>query len=221
MMKPKELKGLINGLARRVASGATTAAAAAKAVPETITGAVQDGVEIVGDKVQDARTAFANAISTTGNAAGVTVIVVGEVALFSAGVVPLLVFGELPIKLGDNLAKKIESVAKFVRGDKAQFMAVNHISGIPFISDDDVLAIIYDPHMPHQDDGGYIQIPEEEIVRQLRIMTHTHEERLKGYTAALIAVQEAKKQLKIPLKTPDIRFLPEAEQLQRHLNGPA
>ena len=221
-MSSKTLRERLQEAAADLVDTAQRVADAARAAPEAVIGAVQSGVRAVGDTVQSARTTTANAISSTGQFAGAATMVVGEVALFSAGVVPLLIFGGLPIAMGEEIAERIDRVAKFVRGEKVQFIGVNHVPDTALIgSNEDVLAIIYDPTLPFQDAGGYVQIGEEEIVRQLRLMSESRAAREAHYVTALVAVQECKKEHKLPLKTPDVRFIPAETLVQRVMTGPA
>lgn len=221
----KTIKDKLAGAAASVSGAAQKVVDAAKSAPETVagafgavTGALKDGIQRVEDGIHDARTLTANTVSTGGKVVGVGGGLVGEVLLLTGGILPFLVFGGLPSKLGGEIADAIDGVAKVIRGSRPEFIGINYESpGIlqesvsllllgGLAGNGSVSAMIYDPTHPHQDSGGILRLSERDIVHQLKIMSNSRAAREPAYKVALIAVQEAKKHYKISLDTPDIRF---------------
>lgn len=191
--------GVVAEAAQKVADTARAVPHAVSDAVDNITHSVKNGVDYVDARVQATRTGTANALTASGVFLGTATMVAGETALFSAGILPVLFFYDLPIKAGDRVTETIDDIAKFVRGDRVQFIGINIVGGVR--TPKDVRAVIYDPHMPNQDRSGYVQLSEEDVVRQLKIMNDTPAARERQYTAALVAVQEARKRYGLPLKS--------------------
>ncbi len=196
-------QGVVTEAAQKVAEAAQTISGHLGEALGRMKSTVLDGVTYVDNRVQGARTSTANALSVSGDFLGKATMVAGETALLGAGVLPLLFFYDLPIEAGDKVTKTIDGIAKFVRGDRVQFIGINLVGGV--VTPQDVRAVIYDPHMPHQDSKGYVQLSEQDITRHLGIMDETRAAREKSYMAALLAVQEARRRYGLPLNSPHIR----------------
>lgn len=238
MVFPGGLKDKLASAASGISDAAAKAADAVRQTPDAVTGVfkaatdavgtsadavtgtlkagvqkVEDGVQKVSDTVQAARTLTANVISTGGNVIGTGGAIAGEVLLISGGFIPFLVFGGLPSKLGSDFIDSINGIAKVVRGDRVQFVGVNHETPDMLVQaaamivgfgagNGTVSAMIYDPSHPHRDSGGIVQLSEEAIVRQLKIMDNSRSAREPAYREALIAVQDAKFYYGIKRDTP-------------------
>ena len=198
--------GVVSDAAQKVADTAQAAAGHVGDAFNNVKASVLDGVTYVDNRMQAARTGTANALELGGEFLGKATMVAGETALFSAGVLPILFFYDLPIKAGDKVTETIDGIAKFVRGDRVQFIGINLVGGGLLTSPQDARAIIYDPHMPSRDNNGYVELSEESIAHHLKIMDdETRGAREPQYKAALLAVQEARKRYGLPLKSPGIR----------------
>lgn len=173
----------------------------AESIVDGVSTTFNASVQSVKDTIQGGRNLAADIVRTGGTLTGLVGGVAGEVLLFSAGGIPYLIFGGEAMALGEKLSKRCDELSQSVRGDNPQFIGLDHIKAGPFGAQDQLLAIIYDPKHPKADSSGFVKLEENQMYHTLEnVFTEHHREHNSAYLAALIAIQDGKQRLRIPLE---------------------
>ncbi|MCB9991864.1 MAG: hypothetical protein H6867_10955 [Rhodospirillales bacterium] len=200
------LSGAYNKGKQAVSDGIDSVSDAA----DSVTGSVRDAFEMsakgITDTIQGTRNFAADVVQKGVSITAVVAGVAGEVALFSAGIVPYLVFGGLPLELAGEVVKKSDRLSKTIRGEKSQFIGVNHIKKEGFLkSTNKAMAILYDPKHDDANNSGFVQIEEKELYNALHGLKEAEEKnRHAVYMTGLAAVQDLKKREGLQLSSPDL-----------------
>ena len=159
----------------------------------------------ISKQIQGARNFAAEVTSTGGTIIGLGGGIAGEISLISAGGVPFLVFGGLPLELGAEFGKLCDSLSQSVRGSSPQFMGVKKVSA-GFFKKEDVEAILYLPTASDADGCGFVTRKELDLAKDLLQLQKSNPDSPQTAVryAAIMALQDYKKQLGLALDTPNV-----------------
>ena len=210
------LGGIKDALGRAVSGIADTASSVLSTAEKETLRVYYATTDTVLGAVQSGRNVAANLVQHGGALAGAVGGIAGEVSLIMAGGFPFLVLGGLPSELGNAFAKQCAKASISFRGTEPQFIGVRQEESMMkiFGVEDRVFAIMYDPNHVRADEAGFTQLDEENIAR--RGASFADDRRSKAtFSAALIAVQETKLKLGLPLSLANVSKSIEADSTQK------